>query len=519
MTAPPTSSVAAAADAELRAGCEGVAPLSARLEPWQVELCARPELVSAWMDEHGSPVNLLDPSPMGRNAAGLTGAAARVGVDLGIYFARKANKALAFVDEARRLGLGIDLASERELAQVLDRGVPGGALVMTAAVKPAALLQLCVASGTTVVIDNTDELRRLERIAQAAGRPAAVALRLAPDLGHDRAQTRFGFGLDEAIAVGDAIARADAGSTLAIAGVHFHLNGYDAGDRVTALAEALALVDALRLLGHEPGFVDIGGGIPISHLDSAEQWERFWSEHREGLLGRREPLTFEGHGLGLIAHDGELLGSPATYPFHQRPIHGAWLEQVLAGQVTSAGRSRSVAEALRERGLELRCEPGRALLDGCGMTAARVSHRKQRRDGTWLIGLEMNRTQCRSTSEDFLVDPLLLRPAGVEAERTAAEQRDGGERGAAAERSDIGDAPTRAIEGYLVGAYCIELELLTWRRLRFPRGVAVGDIVVFPNTAGYLMHILESSSHQIPLARNLVVGSDGGAALDPIDAL
>jgi diaminopimelate decarboxylase len=53
--------------------------------------------------------------------------------------------------------------------------------------------------------------------------------------------------------------------------------------------------------------------------------------------------------------------------------------------------------------------------------------------------------------------------------------------------------------------------------MRFPAGVEVGDIVVFPNTAGYLMHSLESSSHQIPLARNLVAGTDGAAFPDPID--
>ncbi len=76
---------------------------------------------------------------------------------------------------------------------------------------------------------------------------------------------------------------------------------------------------------------------------------------------------------------------------------------------------------------------------------------------------------------------------------------------------------TGPIEGYLVGAYCIERELLTWRRLSFPHGVEVGDVVVFPNTAGYLMHILESSSHQIPLARNLIVDEDD-ARLDEIDA-
>jgi diaminopimelate decarboxylase len=569
-----------AEEADLRAGCEGLVALSGRLEPWQVELCRRPDLIDAMLEEHGSPVNLIDPSPMRRNADDLARAASGFEVDCGIFFARKANKALALVDEARRLGLGVDLASERELAQVLERGVPGSALVMTAAVKPVTLLERCVASATTIVVDNLDELRRTDQIARSMGRVAVVALRLAAELGEDRLQTRFGFGLDEAVAVGDRVSAPGGGSAVAIAGVHFHLDGYDRHDRVIAIGEAFALVDALRERGHEPAFVDIGGGIPVSHLESGMQWERFWSEHRRGLLGEREPLTFEGHGLGLLAHRGDIVGSPAVYPFHQSPTGGAWLADVLAGDLASGGR---VADGFRARGLQLRCEPGRALLDGCGMTAARVAYRKQRRDGTWLIGVEMNRTQCRSTSDDFLVDPLLLRarrsdgtgafggePSGEGrghtdqdlglsyqddglldqddglpdqndglpdqddglpdqddglpdqshglADRSRALQVQGHRRRDRGRDLAVDGEDTGPIEGYLVGAYCIERELLTWRRMRFPLGVRVGDVVVFPNTGGYLMHILESASHQIPLARNLIVRPGASAVLDPIDA-
>jgi diaminopimelate decarboxylase len=479
------------AQQSIRAGCGGIVALPARLEPWQRELCASPDVLLGWLDTYGSPLNLLDPSPLGRNAGELLLAARRAGVDPGIYFARKANKALTFVDEARRLGFGVDLASERELAQVLARGIPGSALIMTAAVKPRALLERCVASGTTVVVDNADELALLAEIA-AETQPARIAIRLAPQLADDRPQTRFGFARDEAIAAVDAFWLSDGEPHMTISGVHFHVDGYDADDRITAIGQAIELVDELRRRGHAPAFVDIGGGIPMSYLDSAAQWDRFWAEHRRGLLGLREPLTFEGHGLGLLAHRDEIIGRPAVYPFHQRPTRGAWLDEVLAGRFAG---EQSVAGALRDRGLQLRCEPGRALLDGCGLTVARVAHRKQRRDGTWLIGVQMNRTQCRSTSEDFLVDPLLLRPS----------------------QPSRGSEPTGPIEGYLVGAYCIERELLTWRRLRFPHGVAVDDIVVFPNTAGYLMHILESSSHQIPLAANLVVGRHGPPVLDAID--
>ena len=157
----------------------------------------------------------------------------------------------------------------------------------------------------------------------------------------------------------------------------------------------------------------------MSYLDDAAAWELFWSEHRAALPGGREPLTFEGHGLGLTAHDGEISGRPNVYPSYQQPVRGPWLERVLRAEVDTRAARQTAAAALRSRGLQLRCEPGRSLLDGCGLTAARVEFRKQRRDGTWLIGLAMNRTQCRSTSDDFLVDPLLA------ARRAAAKRHPG----------------------------------------------------------------------------------------------
>jgi diaminopimelate decarboxylase len=479
----------------LRRGCQGGVPLGARLEPWQVELCASPGKLATWIERHGSPLNILDPTPLARNARELEEAAARFGVDFKVFFARKANKALAFVDAAREHGLGVDLASERELSQVLKRGVHGGDLVMTAAVKSSSLLELCLRSAVTVAIDNEDELDCLLSLAEYTGRCASVALRLAPNLGPGRVPTRFGLDSDDVLALVDRrVTPRPVG--LRIDGVHFHLDGYEAHERVVALAEALELIDALRARGHEPSFIDIGGGVPMSYLDSSEQWESFWREHRAGLLGERPPLTFDGHGLGLLAHEGRILGRAAVYPYHQTPTRGRWLEQVLGASIEIRGEKATVAEAVRSRGLQLRCEPGRALLDGCGLTAARVEFRKRRGDGKWLIGLAMNRTQCRSTSDDFLLDPLLVR----------SEER-GETRG------------TGPIDGYLVGAYCIERELLTWRELHFARGVQVGDIVVFPNTAGYLMHILESSSHQMPLANNLVLAPGRVPCLDAIHNL
>ena len=107
----------------------------------------------------------------------------------------------------------------------------------------------------------------------------------------------------------------------------------------------------------------------------------------------------------------------------------------------------------------------------------------------------MNRTQCRTAADDILLDPLLVPTAGP-AKEISREPR----------------------TGFVVGAYCIEDEVILRRELDFPDGIAVGDTLAIPNTAGYFMHILESASHQIPLARNVYY--DGGDWVpDDIDAV
>jgi diaminopimelate decarboxylase len=188
--------------------------------------------------------------------------------------------------------------------------------------------------------------------------------------------------------------------------------------------------------------------------------------------------------------------SPATYPYYQAVTRGEWLRQILSAPAGSDGGT--VADELRVRQIELRCEPGRSLLDGCGMTIAQVAFRKHASDGIPLVGLYMNRTQVRSTSADFLLDPIFIRrsPQPVVSGSSSEPGRP------ALSESSV---PSDPLSGaFLVGSYCIEEELILRRSFDFPNGVQVGDLIAFPNTGGYLMHILESASHQLPLAANLV---------------
>lgn len=457
----------------IRAALRGTAPLTAKLEDWMLELLADSDGCKRLVGEFGSPVNLHNFGPMRRNVTELRDAAARHEVDFQIYFARKANKTIAAVGAAVELGCGVDVASFDELNQCLEAGFPAGQIIVSAAVKSRALLELAVGAGATVSLDNADELDAVMEVGAAAGVVPQVALRLAvehPDI----PPTRFGLTSSAWL---ELVSADGVAGLLAIQGVHFHLNGYLASARAIGIVESLKLVGELRSLGHEPSFVDMGGGIPMSYLEEQEEWEAFWTR-LDSLPDGDESLTWKSDRLG----SGGGGPSSAVYPYFQTLTRGEWLDQVLATSVADADADDSgptVGQALVAAQIQLRCEPGRSLLDGCGLTLAEVAFTKQRSDGMPLVGLHMNRTQCRSTSADFLLDPVLVHSGSPRRGRSTAS-------------------------AFLVGAYCIEEELLLRRRFEFPAGVGAGDLMAFPNTAGYLMHIVESASHQLPLAVNAI---------------
>ena len=304
--------------------CHGTPRLTARREPWMDDILADPVLCASLLDAWSSPVNLIDVSPLHRNVAELMAAADRHGVDLDVFVARKANKALAIVDACRDHGYGVDVGSENELAQVLDRGVPADRVVLSAAVKPVSLLRRACSSGVCIALDNADEARAL---AELRPHRQPVALRMAPDPGVV-APTRFGERPARWLELLDECAFVP-GGPVSIEGVHFHLHGYSAADRVAALAEALDFADALRDRGHPVSFVDMGGGIPMSYLDDEEAWGGFWDD----------PLGWRG----------ERIAKDLVYPYHQTPVRGPWLDQILASTVDD----ETVAAALTRRGLVL----------------------------------------------------------------------------------------------------------------------------------------------------------------------
>ncbi|MGB3468497.1 MAG: Y4yA family PLP-dependent enzyme, partial [Cyclobacteriaceae bacterium] len=389
-------------------------------------------------------------------------------------------------------GIGVDTASDRELSQAISLGGNADNLVLTAAIKTESMVELALLNNVPIIVDNRDELLLIDEMAGKLKRIAAIGLRLS-GFRHKNKKlySRFGFDIDsDAPHLISWFNGPPRFHNLHLVGLHFHLDGYSAAQRSEAILQAVTFKGRLKEAGSSIDFLDIGGGIPMNYLKSEQEWRDFKMGLKQSVFGDREPITFGNDGLGYEknATTKSITGSMRTYPYYNDLHTVSFLGQVL--DYKGETDSTSVVEAIRREGLQLRIEPGRSLLDQVGITIARVAHRKRDSNGDWLVGLEMNMSQLRSSSRDFLVDPFVV--------------------------YDQGPSAGEGEEMYFTGAYCLEQDVIMKRKFRFPKLPSIGDSVVFINTGGYMMHFYETEAHLFALSKNLYISNVNDIVKDAV---
>ncbi|MER8097655.1 Y4yA family PLP-dependent enzyme [Streptomyces goshikiensis] len=416
-----------------------------------------PELAYAF----GGPFHFLLPDAFDANLAAMRRVWEEAGVDGFVYFAKKANKAAAFVERAAAAGAGVDVASAAELREALGHGVRGEHLVVTGPAKDPALLRLAVQHGSLIAVDALDELDALiTGVLRGPVRPARILLRVLPP---EQPHSRFGMNETELTTALDRCVRA--GDAVRMEGFSFHLSGYAIQPRADLAAHLADLCLKARVQGLEASRISIGGGLPISYTD-ADSWHTY----------------LEGHDKHHF-HAGKSFQPSDFYPYHcQRPGPQA-LAALLATR--PEGRARELAGLLKEAGITLLLEPGRALLDRAGASVFTVQGVKAR-DGYQLItvdGTSLSLSEQWFNSE-YLPDPHLV--------------------------SRDPQAPTGLFPASVGAATCLESDMLTWRKIGFPRQPRTGDLLVYPNTAGYQMDSNESPFHDLALPPKVVIDRTDG---------
>ncbi len=448
---------------------------------WVKNITSNPKNLGNWIEQYQSPINIHHLIPFIENQQKFTRLFDKYGVKHQIFFARKANKVKAYVQAANHNHFGVDTASLNELKECIETGLEPEKITITAAVKNRDLLTYAVSHQVPVILDNLDECNMLQEILSQSNQKLKVGFRVSGfEFEGSKLYSRFGFDIEIAEKfITENVGDGKMYDCFEYHGLHFHLNGYSIEERAEALFQILNLAESLGTVGYTTKFIDIGGGILMNYLESEQEWLDFHKALKNSLNEDAEEITFRKDPLGMIVHEGKVIGEPKVYPYFNSIPQEKFLEKMLLKE----NNDKKLYEELVRLAIELRIEPGRSLLDQCGITVARVGFRKKDMEGRLLIGLEMNRTQMFSSSADFLLDPIFI---------------------------PKNKTKTSPCAGYFVGAYCLEQELLLKRKVQFSQYPEIGDLVCFVNTAGYMMHFYESEAHLFNLAENLVASNEWG---------
>lgn len=234
-----------------------------------------------------------------------------------VCYAVKANSNLAVLNLLARLGSGFDIVSAGELERVVRAGGDPGKTVFSGVGKTADEMRAALAAGVMCFnVESAPELERLNEVALAAGRQAAVALRVNPDVDartHPYIATglrdnKFGVPIESAHAL---YRRARELPGLRVSGVACHIGSQltETGPFVDALERVLDLVQRLAAEGIALDHVDVGGGVGIRYQDESPPLP---AEYAAALLervrarGLRIKLTIEP-GRAIVGNAGVLL--------------------------------------------------------------------------------------------------------------------------------------------------------------------------------------------------------------------
>ncbi|UWE13795.1 type III PLP-dependent enzyme domain-containing protein [Actinacidiphila bryophytorum] len=477
--------------------------LRPRVEEPLASLLQDGEFLHSLADGLGSPLNVLVPDRAAENAAGFLATYRRHHLAGKVFFAHKANRSSALV---RRLAaaeprVGVDVASVGELQHALACGFTADR-VMATGPKDTDFLWLAARVGATVNVDSAGELERLAAMVRKHGfGRVPLLLRLSEfEEEHDSGsgirvlsrRSRFGTPLRE---VGDLLSRAARHrDAVEVSGVGYHLDTVALVEKVRALERCVMVMDACLTHGLTPRAIDIGGGFGVGYVHDAAEWDRYTTALTDAVRGARPPVAWRGHGYGLRNDNGTVRGSAALYPAHRAVSGHAYLDALLSHPTPGFGR-RPAATLLLEHLHEVYSEPGRALVDQCGLSLARVSEVRTAGNGDrdagaeYVVRLAANSGDISLEEHGVLVDPVLI-PRGP------------------------GDEPGRDAPAgvYLAGNLCLEADFLTRRKVFLPRLPRRGDLLAFVNTAGYAMDFRAHRAQRRPPARTVAVQrrDDGG---------
>ena len=241
---------------------------SSRIEgPGGGELAIGGVGVTELAERFGTPLHVMDDAGLRRQIRRFIDGLRERWPNSEVLYASKSLPAVGMYRVARDEGLSVDVAGGGEITLALAAGVAPEKLYFHGNAKTDAELRLAIEAGVgTIIVDNEDEIDRLERLLT---REQSVLLRVIPGVEAEThasqatggAKSKFGLPMDQAKR---AIERMRASELIRFEGVHLHIGSQILNTR--QFAEAVRNISSTGTFST----YDVGGGLGVKYTYEEE---------------------------------------------------------------------------------------------------------------------------------------------------------------------------------------------------------------------------------------------------------
>jgi diaminopimelate decarboxylase len=430
----------------------------------------------------GSPLNVLLPDQLAPNVISFQDVFDKYRLIGSIFFAHKTNRSGTILKRLSLEKVGVDVASVTELKHALSCGFASNRIEATGP-KNRDFLSLALAHDIVLNVDSVAELETIVQLKK--GQYNSCKTKILLRFSHFKNKSKYSnkasrFGLCASEIENAFKILVEQKETLTLIGFAFHLDTINVLEKAFAVEQCFELFEEALACGFMPYVLNIGGGFKLNYLANQSDWHNYTTALREAVMGARPAITWQGNSFGLKAENNALRGSFNSYNYYDPSTGPNYLVELLE-QTLPNRNGMSIATFLRDNSIQLWIEPGRSLVDQVGLTIGKVASIRRSSQGDCLVCLEMKRQDLCFLDQEFFVDPIILygdaRP----------------------EKADL------SIPVYFAGNLCLESDLIYRHQTFLNKLPQAGDLVVFPNTAGYFMDFSACEAIMHPRADKVAV--------------
>lgn len=430
--------------------------------------------------QHEGPVHIIFPDIFSENIEKLTDILDELEADYKICFAHKANKSDAFILEAKKKNIWVDVASVWELQHIVSLGFTWENITCSWP-KSESFLFLALSHNALISIDSISELESIISLQkQFSFKTPRIMIRLNDLAWSDRKlvqkYTKFWISQQNIETICEKIKNIN----LKLEWIHFHFDESNPEIKAGALENAIEIMKKMYNFWYTPNIIDIWWWYRGKELNDFADWKKYIDFLSEKKSKNKYSYTWGNRAYWLhINQRWGIEGREIISNRYKNEEAETFLQKMLTQKLTN---NIPLIEEINDSMFSIYLEPGYSLVNNTWISFVKIIGIKTVKDERKAVILDTNITNFSSRMWEYFLDPILIKK-----EKNTEKKEN---------------------SYFLFGNLCRDDDILIQKEVFFDTEAEVWDIICFINTASYISDFEDAHPIQQTTGKKLVAKKD-----------